>query len=433
MYLALVDPHAALYRYLSVARRKGYRTLVLTADPVACRMQEAHNNLDGATHGTSQMDKVLTCNPTSADDIVHALEPMRHEVAGLLPGNETSVAATFQAGRGLGFDCARSIDAPCQQVKTDMKRRLVERGVPTPRFRVVRNLADTAAAWEAFGRDCIIKMVDYVSSANVYRVKSAVELEVAWEAIRSNRLSIVVPFPLAKEAIVEEFIGGRELSVEGYVADQEVVCLNSCEKITAESFVVVGHYVPARLTPEERRSVESVATSCVRALGVRNSVFHVEVHLQDGVPFVIECAARPPGQHVTDLIPHTYGYDLMDVNVDLAVDNGTTVQPAPPRRHHALLALTADRPGAYVGVEGLEDLRARGGLVMCHVGIQAGHPVDVPRTFRNRYGFFVLEDATAEGVRDKANWARKNVRISVEAVRSPNSHDRVPSPTSPVR
>src|SRR3989442_646233 len=43
-YLVVVDPQVALFRYLEVARRKGYRTLVLALDPHACRSAESKHN-----------------------------------------------------------------------------------------------------------------------------------------------------------------------------------------------------------------------------------------------------------------------------------------------------------------------------------------------------------------------------------------------------
>ncbi|SHF15799.1 ATP-grasp domain-containing protein [Streptoalloteichus hindustanus] len=424
--LVVVDPQVALFRYLAVARRKGYRTVVLALDPGFCRVEEARHNraafgMDAVTDTatiagvgtTSHIDTLIQCDTGSASAIRDALAPFAGRIAGLLPGDDPYIPATFEAGRALGFDCPPPADAVCQQSKSAMKRRLAERGVSTPDFRIAADPAEAERHWIALGRDCVVKTVDHSTSANVFRVNSREQLADAWDSIITNRLAIPGPFPLSREILLEEVVLGRRLSAEGYVRDDRVEFLNFCEKITSNDFVLLGHLVPAALSPEEEAKVRAVVTDCVAALGIRDSVFHAEVHLREGVPHVVECAARPPGQHVVDLIWRSRGYDLMDVAIDLAVGKPVHVRSRPPRRHYAMSVLFADEPGLVTGIEGLSELRARGGVRQVYLEVRPGDRVDASRTSRRRYGFVVVEDDTAEGVREKAAWLRDNVRLEI--------------------
>jgi hypothetical protein len=65
------------------------------------------------------------------------------------------------------------------------------------------------------------------------------------------------------------------------------------------------------------------------------------------------------------------------------------------------------------GVEGVQELRMRGGVVHWHLDVQPGDRVEALKSFRQRYGFVILEDQVATGVRDKAKWMRENVRLVV--------------------
>ncbi len=413
MYLVVVDPQVALYRYLEIGKRMGYHLLVLAKDPIACRAGEAKYNSELSRPASTYLDELIQCDTSSASSILTAVLPFQGQIAGFIPGDDPYVPATFEAGRVLGFDYALPEDAVCQQLKTAMKRRMADAGVRTADFRVARSLEEAEAAWEFFGRDCMVKMVDYSASANVYRVTTHQQLVEAWEAILSNRWSVVVPFPLAREAILEEFIDGSELSAEGYIQGERIVILNYCEKVTETNFVVVGHLLPALLSVEQESVLEETIKKCVRALGIRNSVFHIEVHMRQGLPYVIECAARPPGQHIVELISRCYGHDLMEISIAAAAGKSVSARRRKPRRHYALFALYPKKSGLLGSVEGAKELRRRGGMVHWHLDVQPGDRVEALASFRQRYGFVILEDQIATGVREKARWMRENVRLVV--------------------
>jgi biotin carboxylase/2-polyprenyl-3-methyl-5-hydroxy-6-metoxy-1,4-benzoquinol methylase len=414
-YFVIVDPHAALYRYLEIVHRKGYRTLVLASDAADCRKQESIYNEETGKPDVSGIDTLVECDVANASAIVRALEPHRDIVAGLLPGNETSVAAAFEAVGILGTPRARPGDATCLQIKNIMKERLAEWNVPTPRFHVARTFEQALNAWQEFGRDCMVKMVDFVSSANVFRVTTEEQLRGAWDSIIFNKLSLRTPMELQSLAILEEFVGGRELSAEGYVTDEGVVVLNHCEKVTSDHFVVIGHFVPAAITSEEARALDQVARQCVAALGFRNSAFHIEIHMRDGQPYVIECAARPPGQHISGLIQQAYGFDLLDINIDLATGQAVNVQPRDPDEYFALLTLYAEKSGTFSEVAGVDELRRAGVLRHHHVGVPPGTRVEALTNFRHRYGFVVLAARSMDILQEKATWAVENVRLKTTA------------------
>lgn len=427
-YLVIVDPQDVLFRYLEIALRKGFRTLVLALDPAACHASERRYNELAYGSANSRIDRLIQCNTGNANDIVRALEPAAGQIAGLLPGDDANVPATFAAGRAMGFDCATAQDAVCQQSKSAMKQRLVERGVPTPSFRLATSLAEAERHWAEFGGDCMVKMVDYCDSANVSRARTRDELARAWRAIVENDLGIVLPVPLADEALLEEVVTGRELSAEGYVQEDRVTFLSFCEKVTSSNFIVVGHVVPAALAPAEQAAVERVVSECVRALGIRNSVFHAEVHVRDCQPYVIECATRPPGQHIVDLIKQSRGTDLMEIAIDLAIGRRVEERLRPVQRHFVMFALYTEESGVLAGVAGLDHLHRLGGVQRVHLDATPGERVEALRTFRHRYGFVVVEDDSAVGAQEKAAWLRTNVRLELAGASRPiprNIHDRI--------
>ena len=65
------------------------------------------------------------------------------------------------------------------------------------------------------------------------------------------------------------------------------------------------------------------------------------------------------------------------------------------------------------GFEGLDALRARGGVLHVALGAKAGDQVEALETFYNKYGFIVLGSACPQDMREKAAWLREHVRMDV--------------------
>ena len=413
-FIAILDPGSSHFRYLQVARELGYKTIVMSADPAAYRAEEQAYKQRIPEYDESCVDIFLPYGSPDPDTLANLLQPYRDGIAGIVAGDEFTVPAAAKLGRALGFNYAYAADAECQRDKSAMKQRLIERRVPTPRFQVAATLQEATALWERFGRDCMVKMVDYASSFNVFRVRSQQELEDAWYTIIENRRNLKVSFELSRKVILEEFVGGRELTVEGYVQDGRAEVLNFCEKLTNENFLVVGHYIPAQVSDAESEALSEIAKQCVGALGVQNTIFHAEVHIRDGKPYIIECAARTPGQHSVDIIKRTYGIDLMKINIDLAMGRLVATRRRAPEAYHALLALYAAQSGTLKEIEGLDALRQRDDVTWLALDVEPGDQVRALETFKDLCGLAVIEGRTAEQAQEGYRWIRENVRFIVK-------------------
>lgn len=410
--ILVIEPQVGLMRYFHVIQRR-YKTLVLTRDPQSVReAEQSYNSNPWVARSESCIDEFISYDSVDVPSIIRALRPFEAQLAGIIGGDDASVPLAEQIGYALGFDYARPADAECHHLKTAMKRRLFERGVRTPGFEIVRDLESARRAWQRFGRNSMVKTVDLSGSFNIFRVRTDGELESAWDAITQNKVKTV--FTRSKEVIIEEFIGGRELSIEGYTQGDRIEILNFSQKFTESNFAVVGHYIPADLTIAEEQALSGIACECVRALGLRNSVFHIEVHLQDGALYIIECAVRPPGQHTVDLIGECYGIDLMEISIDLAVGREVEARRREPRGHYGIFSLYTNKSGLLEQIEGLEELQASGAIMHLNVEVKPGDPVEAFHISKRDYGLIMLRDSSPEALRQKAEWFRKRVNFVVQ-------------------
>ncbi len=412
-FVAVLEPHAALYRYFQIIQKR-FKVLVLTTNPARCLRKERLFNLSMGEPIRTRVDRFVECDTTSVDAMLQALEPYKDQLAGVLAGDDCFVSVTADLGCRMGFDYANREAAESQHIKTFMKQRFLAGGVPTPRFYITRTFEEAQKAWNALGRDCMVKMVDASSSINIFRVSTMQQLRDAWDTIIDNKQELKTLFDLSKEVIVEEFVSGRELTVEGYVQDDDVVCLNFTEKLTAANFVVVGHYLPAQVSAKEADILRKVARQCAQAVGMRNTVFHIEVHISGDDPYVIECASRPPGLHTVELIFRAYGFDLMDISVALAIGEKVTEKPRTPQKYFGILSLYSEVGGVLNHIAGVEELKQRGGVAHLRFDVKPGDRIEPLSSLHQKDGFVILEDPTPEGAREKAAWARSLIQFVLE-------------------
>ncbi len=413
-WLVVVDPVAHFFRYATAARAKGLKVIVLSSAPEVCRLEEAgHAKMDDDYPPEGAIDSFLTYVADDDASALEALAPYRDQIAGIVAGDEVTVASSARIARALGFPYASQEDAACQQIKSKMKERLAKHGVRTPRFKVVTSLEDARTAWSSFGGDCMLKMVDYAMSYGVFRVRSEAALETSWKEIETKRQQLDHGFSVAESVLVEEHVGGREFSVEGYEQEGRIEILNFCEKLSHPNLMVIGHYIPARTTPHEERALSDVTKDCVAALGIRNSVFHAEIHLQDDLGYLIECASRPPGQYSVGVMKRVYGFDLMELSIDLACGQPVSVQANAPASWNAIMALYAEETGIVRRIDALDELRERTECYALKCGVSPGDPIHQLETFRDVLGLVLFEAPSSEAVRTAYEWARSSVHFRV--------------------
>lgn len=185
--------------------------------------------------------------------------------------------------------------------KVKSKARFVEAGVPTPRAQVLW-LEGAGPADVTVPLPAVMKPAREGSSVGVHIVREAGGLEAAIADLKQY----------GPEALVEEFIEGRELTV-GILGDQVLPVVHIRPRsgfydISNKYPWMTGgdggsdYFCPADLSEEETRRVQEAALAAHRALGVE-VYSRVDVLLDgEGRPWVLEVNTIP-GMTETSLLP----------------------------------------------------------------------------------------------------------------------------------
>lgn len=210
---------------------------------------------------------------------------------------------------------ANSYESACRaNNKFEMRKALDKAGVPCPKYRCVTN-SDTLQ-----DLDCsfplIVKPSDRSGSLGVSKVNSLDELKKAVDA--------AIGFSFKSEAMVEEFIEGREISVEFISYHGKHYPLQITDKVTTEAphYVELEHHQPADLSEDAFNEIYNITEKALDALGLTDGASHSEFKITlEGRIVVMEIGGRMGGDFIgSDLVQLSTGYDFVKGVIDVAMD-----------------------------------------------------------------------------------------------------------------
>jgi predicted ATP-grasp superfamily ATP-dependent carboligase len=215
-------------------------------------------------------------------------------------GDRPAVTASYVArGLGIAYNHPAAVEA-CRS-KLRMREVFRDAGLRGPWFRSVAVSPVVEPALMGISYPCVLKPMSLSASQGVVRANSREEFVTAAERIR--RLLGSPEILARKEAgldklIVEGYIAGREVAVEGLLTDGELRVLAIFDKpdpLEGPYFEETIYVTPSRLSGDEQRDIERSARDAVRALGLTQGPVHAEFRVNDEGVWPLEVAPRPIG------------------------------------------------------------------------------------------------------------------------------------------
>ncbi|MDE5996805.1 MAG: ATP-grasp domain-containing protein [Muribaculaceae bacterium] len=211
---------------------------------------------------------------------------------------------------------ANSYESACRaNNKFEMRKALDKAGVLCPKYRCVTDtdtLLDTDWIFPI-----IVKPSDRSGSLGVAKVYSLDELKKA--------VATALEFSFKGEAMLEEFIEGREISVEFISYHGKHYPLQITDKVTTEAphFVELEHHQPADLSKETFNHIYELTEKALNALGLTDGASHSEYKItRDGRIVVMEIGGRMGGDFIgSDLVRLSTGYDFVKGVIEVALDS----------------------------------------------------------------------------------------------------------------
>jgi len=221
-----------------------------------------------------------------------------------------TIVAVDDGGQLLAARAARRLELPYNSVgsveatrnKALLRQRIAAAGLPSPDAVVVPLEADPREAARAVTYPVVLKPLALAASQGVIRADDEAAFVAAFERIRAI---LVTPeareqcgAPLADRVLVEGYIPGIEVSVEGLLDGGRLRTLAVFDKpdpLVGPYFEETIYVTPSRLSDDDQRSLLTTTEAACRALGLDTGPVHAELRLHEGQWYPIDIAARSIG------------------------------------------------------------------------------------------------------------------------------------------
>ncbi len=292
-----------------------------------------------------------------------------------------------------------------------MKARIVAAGLPTARHIhvCVADLnADGLPDLRGLRFPLVVKPADSNGSAGVRRADTPAEL--------ADYLARALKLSRAKQAVVEEFVAGAELSIDCFVEQgrAKVVLVRRKYKMRGIPGGMViqstGSIAPWPLTIEQQAHVEDVLSDLAAAFGLDNVPMLVQAFLTDRGLSLIEFAARLSGGTGAATTKLISGFDAIEAALDSWLGIPVTVRLAPPGIHSMTNTVYA-ATGVFDRIEGVDALLADGTIARFLPYKTQGMEIGDDMSTRSRIGAFLVTGPDLETVLARARRAIDRLEV----------------------
>ena len=202
---------------------------------------------------------------------------------------------------------------------------LTQAGVRGPAFSLHMQAQPAADVAAAARYPCVIKPLRLSASRGVIRADDAPSFVAARE-----RLAAILAQPdiagcgeWAEQYLVEDFVGGPEVALEGLVVAGRLHVLAIFDKpdpLDGPFFEETIYVTPSRLPAAAQAAIAECAQAAMTALELREGPIHAELRWNNEGAWLIELAARPIGGRCSAALRFGSGVTLEGIIVRHALD-----------------------------------------------------------------------------------------------------------------
>jgi biotin carboxylase len=278
--------------------------------------------------------------------------------------------------------------------KIIMKSIMMENSIPTSKFVKITDLE--SSDWKQLKFPLIVKPADSNGSKGVRRCDNENEL--------IHHLASAIKISRTSQAVVEEFIEGREIAFDSYVFNGKanIVITRERRKIpgTGDSIQqIYGSFWPASLDSKSEQRLIAIGNQIAKSFGLDNTPLMVQAIISGDHISVIEFAPRIGGGENHRIIKMATGFDLIEASIDSFLGNTPNIQFHTPKKIF-LDNYLYSTPCVFDCIDGLEKLLEEGFISEFQVYKKKGTVIGECISSNNRIASFIVSaDSEEECVR----------------------------------
>ncbi len=202
---------------------------------------------------------------------------------------------------------SKNVVAPKETVqllcdKSKARKQLDDIGLRNVKYIVSDSVDEIISFYHTIGADIVLKPLAGEGSNGVARVSSVDEINMYFKQYGVSMI------------LAEEFISGKEYSVESITVKGKTTILGVTEKVVIgendfghNPFVEMAHVFPANLVENDKKAIFEYIEKFFDSLEIYNGLGHSEIILTSDGPVLIESHLRMGGDFIPKLVENSSG------------------------------------------------------------------------------------------------------------------------------
>jgi len=300
--------------------------------------------------------------------------------------------------------------------KQYMKDVFMHHGIPTSKYVILKEFDEEKI--KGFRYPLIVKPVDCNSSKGVRRCDNLEELK--------EFFSAAAKMSRTDTAIIEEFIEGKEISVDVYVENGEAHILSTLnlEKIPdKDKFVIFRGIFPAEEAVCVMDKIQMIAQQIADAFHITDSPMLIQMIIGESEVYVLEFSARTGGGTKYITIKQASGFDVIKAVVDLTLGKKPTVGTIVSEAEYIVTEHIYCYEGTFDHLEGFEELKNTGVIKDYYLYKGRGSKFDSVNNSGDRIAGYTILAETKEELENKHLIINNSVKVISSDGRDIMRHD----------
>jgi len=370
-------------------------------------------------------DQAIAVHFESSENAAYVvLETLRgQEVAGVLALGDRPAAAAAYAARGLGIEYNHPAAVEACRNKLRMREVFRGGGLRVPWFRSLPIAPIPEPSLVGISFPCVLKPLSLSASQGVIRANNREEFLAAASRLRRLLESAEIRAtrePNLDQMIVEGYIAGGEVAVEGLLTDGDLRILAIFDKpdsLEGPYFEETIYVTPSRLSEASQTQIEKCAKDAARVLGLTHGPIHAEFRINDEGVWPIEVAARPIGGLCARSLRFRTSNAHDDISLEELLLRHALKMPGSdaPREAQAsgVMMIPVPQSGILESISGVEAARATHRVTDLIITARLHDYIAAWPEGSSYLGFLFAKGNIAEEVENAIREAHKKLRFSI--------------------
>ncbi len=337
-------------------------------------------------------------------------------VQAILSIDDSASVIAAKASQALGLLHNSADSALAARNKYHMRRLFAEAGVSSPKFRVYDMADDPAKITAEVTFPCVVKPLLLYGSRGVIRANNPAEFKDAFNWL-GRMLAAMERMPGSTQILVEDFIPGVEVALEGVIDQNQLKVLALFDKpdpLDGPFFEETLYVTPSRLAARVQADIAACAERAAAALGLRHGPVHAELRVNEAGPWMVEIAGRSIG----GLCSQTLHFSLDDISLEelilrqavgLEIESMTREEQA-----SGVMMIPIPSAGILKAVSGVEAAKAVPGVESIEITAKLNYPLTPLPEGASYLGFIFAKGEKPEEVEAALRKAHQHLHFEIE-------------------